>query len=63
MGDEIEERSKYGNHQLLFYNIYFQLEILNYNSSVNSDSLSTEPDCNAFIMKTTFRKDYLCKMI
>lgn len=60
----MEERSKYGYHQLLFHNNHFQLKILNYNSSVNfSDSLSTEPDCNAYIMKTVFIKVYLCKMI
>lgn len=55
LGDEMEERSKYGYHQLLFHNNRFQLKILNYNSSVNfSDSLSTEPDCNAYKIKTIF---------
>lgn len=64
MDDEIEERIKYGYQQLLFYNIYIQLKIVNHNSSVNfSDSLSTEPDCNAYTMKTTFVKEYLCKII
>lgn len=35
MGDEIEERIKYGYQQLLSYNIKIQLKILNHNSSVN----------------------------
>lgn len=64
MDDEIEERIKYDYHQLLFYNIHIQLKTVNHNSSVNfSDSLSTEPDCNAYTMKSTFVKEYLCKII
>lgn len=35
MDDEIEERTKYDYHQLLFYNIQIQLKTVNHNSSVN----------------------------
>jgi len=64
MDDAIEKRIKCSYRQLLFYNIWIQLKILNHNSSVNfSDSSSTEPDCNAYIVKTIFIKEYLCKII
>lgn len=64
MEDEIEERIKCDYQQLLFYTIHVLLKTVNHNSSVNlSDSLSTEPDCNAYTMKTPFVKEYLCKII